>query len=72
MTQPAKNVKHSASVFKVNGACEHNFKIQGVVATVTVDSYQQICPAVVIDEQAVCRPKYDEHPPLVHPVFPFQ
>ena len=42
VTQPVKNAAHKTSVFRVDAAWEHNFKIQGVVPTVTVDSCQQV------------------------------
>ena len=41
MTHPDKNASHYASVVRVDGACEHAFNIHGVVATLTVESYQQ-------------------------------
>ena len=71
VTQPVKNAEHWASVVKVAAACVQSLFMQATFAPV-VDSDQQGYPAVVIAEQVVCRPKYVAHPPLVHPVFPFQ
>lgn len=45
--------------------------IQATLAPV-VDNDQQGAPAVVMAEQVDYKPKYAVHPPLVHPVFPFQ
>ena len=71
MRQPVKNAEHWASVVKVAAACEQSLFMQETLAPVVVVD-QQGTPFAVIAEQVVCRPKYVEHPPLVHPVFPFQ
>ena len=70
-THPDKNVAHNASVFAEFGACAQVLFMQATFPP-EVESDQQGYPAVVIAEQVVCRPKYVAHPPLVHPVAPFQ
>ena len=56
---------------KVAAACVQSLLMQATLAPV-VDNDQQGTPAVVIAPQVDYNPKYVPHPPLVHPVFPFQ
>ena len=71
VTQPVKNAAHYASVFKVVAACVHALFSHATFDPVVVVD-QQGTPAVVIAEHVDYKPKYVAHPPLVHPVFPFQ
>ena len=71
VTQPVINAAHYASVVKDILACEHSLFMQEPI-TPEVDSDQQGTLAVVIAEHVVYKPKYVEHPPLVHPVLPSQ
>ena len=71
VTHPDKNAAHYASVVRVVAACVHALFTQATLAPVVVVD-QQGTPAVVIAEHVDYKPKYVEHPPLVHPVFPFQ
>ena len=71
VTHPDKKVVHKASVFAEFGACAQVLFMHATLAP-EVESDQQGYPAVVMAEQVVYKPKYVEHPPLVHPVAPFQ
>ena len=71
VTHPDKKIEHYASVFTVFGACPQFLSMQALIAPDVVRD-QQGTPAVVIAEHVDYKPKYVPHPPLVHPIFPFQ